>query len=594
MKIIHQFSKNFLESEFYQGETALNTGFLTANKKGDFASFFCQNQSRYQGWFFRNSENLYKIVEEISLENGNGPTELKNELWRHSRTSKIKNKTVIESFFLPERNRGLLYEIDQGEVFNVFLDFKPIYENSEQERFYKIEPGKSEIIIECRNKKDKIFLAIRLNSKDFSIREEWVRRFYDFDQKRNSLPFERSVFGALQIKASKMALGIGDSKKQAQKEANRIFDRAWELKKEKRKNIRNWLDFSKTGNSQISLAYLAAQNALRELIFENQNQKQISAGLPWFFEFWSRDAFISINSLMEKKDSRFWDVCEYYLSKAAKTGFLENKAGQTIKNADSTGWLLKRVGQAIEKGKVNEFTIWKIKKQVEQILEKTSQNKKDLSVLSGNGTWMDSINRPGERIELRAMELYGLKLAHSLTKETSYKISEVSLRFDTKEKFWKNGILFDSPDDPTIRPNIFLAYYIYPELLEPKEWQVCFDNALEALWLPWGGIATIDKNSPYFQPVHTGENSQSYHSGDSWFYLNNLTALVLRKINPERYRFYINKIIEASAKEILLVRAVGCHSELSSAQTLSGEGCWSQAWSNALFVELIRDILKNN
>jgi glycogen debranching enzyme len=392
-----------------------------------------------------------------------------------------------------------------------------------------------------------------------------------------------------------MAIGAGATKRQAHEEANYIFNKTYSLKKEKRQNIKKFIDFSKAKNPETSMAYYSSQNALRELSFEEHGQKQISAGLPWFFDFWTRDAFISMKALFPKDEKTFWEICHYSFNQIGKAGSLANKSSDLKQeNADSVGWLFKRVGEVIETKKINEITIWKVKKYLEQALVGLSKSsvKTELAMAVGGDTWMDSINRAGERIELQALRLYMLKLAYTLTKDSSYKILETSLKFKVKEKFWNGEILFDSPQDQTIRPNIFLAAYVYPELLEQKEWQRCFDNALDALWLPWGGVSTIDKKSPYFHEYHTGEINQSYHSGDSWFYINNLTALVLKKNNPERYKAYIDKIIEASSKEILLMQAIGCHGELSSANNLLSQGCWSQAWSNALFIELIQDILK--
>jgi len=595
MKVVHKISKNFFENELYQNETGFNAGFLTANRKGDFASFFNQNQSRYQGWFFRNFGKVYKLIEDISLTGEGKIIELRNEFWRHARVSKIDGKVAEESFFLPEKNRGLVYEITGNQSFNLFLDFKPIYNNLEKEGFYKIETSKNNIVIECCNQKEKVFLAIKLDKPKFLIKDTWIKRNYSLDMKRNSPPFEKYVFWALEINASKMAIGAGDTKKQAQGEANYIFAKTYKLKKEKRQSIKKFIDFSKAKNPEISMAYWASQNALRELIFEEHGQKQMSAGLPWFFNFWTRDAFISMKALLGRDENTFWRICHHSFNLIGKTGFLANKIGDSKQeNADSIGWLFKRAGEAIETKKLNEITIWKVKKYIEKTLDGLLKysNKTELAVAVDGDTWMDSINRAGERIELQALRLYMLKLAYNLTNDSSYKILEASLKFKVKEKFWNGEILFDSPEDQTIRPNIFLAAYIYPELLEEKEWQICFDNALNALWLPWGGLATIDKKSPYFHGRHTGEINQSYHSGDSWFYINNLTALVLKKNNPERYKFYIDKIIEASSKEILLMQAIGCHAELSSASELSSQGCPSQAWSSALFIELIQDILK--
>lgn len=595
MRITHKLSKNFLENEIYQGETGLNVGFLTANQKGDFASFFNENQSRYQGWFFRNFENVYKLIENISLEQNAKIVELKNEFWRHVRISKINSQVIEESFFLPENNRGLVYEINGQAPFNLFLDFKPIYDTTENERFYKIEKYKKGLFIECQNKKEKIFLVVKFGKSNFSIKQQWVKRNYTLDAKRNSLPFERYVFWAFGANATKMVIGVGNTKRQAFQEANYIFNKTYKLKKEKRQNIKKFLDFSKIKFPEISMAYWACQNALRELIFENSKQNIISAGLPWFFDFYSRDAFISIKPILHKNQNLFWKICQQSFSFINENGLLPNKFNdQKIENADAVGWLFKRIGESIEAKKINEITIWKVKKFLEKSLENCSKSltKTELVMANGNNTWMDSIDRTGERIELQALRLYMLKLAYNLTNDSTYKILEASLKFKVKEKFWNGQILFDSPNDQTIRPNIFLAYYIYPELLEQKEWQTCFDNALKVLWLNWGGISTIDKTSYYFQPQHTGENSQSYHSGDSWFYLNNLTAIVLYRNNPERYRNYIEKIIQASSKEILLMRAIGCHGEISSAESLTSQGCWSQAWSSALFIELINELYK--
>ncbi len=558
MEIIHKLSRNFLKQEIFKAQTVENVGFLTANKRGDFASFFNIPSSRYQGWFFRNANNLFKIVEDIAIAEKEDILTFKNEFWRHTRVLKTKKGIIQESFFLPENHNALVYELNQASACDLFLDYKAIYNNSEEERTYTIEQNKKNIIIECKNQKEKVFLAIKTDESRFLLKEEWIKRSYGLDIERNSPPYERYVFLALSVKAQKMVLAVGDTKKHAIAEANYVFHKTSKLKEEKRRNIKKFLDFSKIKNPEISMAYYCAQNGLREL--------KTSAGLPWFFESWARDTFISMKALFNKDEKTFWKTCFQDFNQTA----------------DSAGWLFKRIGERLENKKVNEIIVWKIRK----LLEKTLEN---LDESISQNTWMDSIDRTGERIELQALKLYMLKLAFSLTKETSYKIAETALKFRVKEKFWNGKFLKDGLNDETIRPNIFLAYYIYPELLEQKEWQLCFDNALNALWLPWGGVATIDKNSSYFNPSHTGENPQSYHSGDSWFFLNNLTAIVLRRNNPERYRNYIDKIIEASAKEILTMGTVGCHTELSSASHLSSQGCWSQAWSNAMFVELVRE-----
>ena len=91
-------------------------------------------------------------------------------------------------------------------------------------------------------------------------------------------------------------------------------------------------------------------------------------------------------------------------------------------------------------------------------------------------------------------------------------------------------------------------------------------------------------------PEHTGQGGESYHHGDSWFWLNSLAALSLHRIDKKRFKGNIEKIVHASAQEILWSGALGCHAELSSAKKLESRGCFNQAWSNAMFIELIDEI----
>lgn len=593
MLITHKLTKNFLEEETLQGEANGNVGFLLANKKGDYASFFDESQSRYQGWFCRKAGNMFKMAENIELAEKEKIQEIKNEFWRITRKNKTKIGFVEESFFLPQNHRALVYELNNPAPFNLFLDFKPTYDNSDEKRFYKIEIKEKNAIIECQNKNETVFLAIKTDSGGISLKEQWIKKHYQLDEQRNSPPLERYVFLALSIKAKKTVLAVSSDKKQAKKEANYVFEKTWKLKRERRKSIRGILEFPEIKDKKIAMSFHCCQSALSQLIFEENNQINIAAGLPWLFSVYSRDELVSLKALSQKQGSVFWKIILQQINLIGENGLLPNKINHEVaQNADAVGWLFKRIGEWLENKKLNEITVWKIKRQLEKTLENLSKfsNNKEFAFSLGRDTWMDTINRAGERIEIQALRLCMLKLAYKLTEDSSFKVLESSLKFKVKEKFWTGEVLLDSPNDYLIRPNVFLAAYIYPELLEKAEWQTCFDNILPALWLPWGGIATCDMNSQNFIAEHTGEMPQSYHSGDSWFYLNNLAAIVLHKINPERYKDYIGKILEASSEEILFMGAVSCHSELSSASELKSQGCWSQAWSNALFIELINKI----
>ena len=127
-------------------------------------------------------------------------------------------------------------------------------------------------------------------------------------------------------------------------------------------------------------------------------------------------------------------------------------------------------------------------------------------------------------------------------------------------------------------------------MLSKAEWTICFKTSLSKLWLSWGGLSSIDKKHLLFCKEYSGEKNKSYHRGDSWFWINNLAALVMNRTNKKQFKKYIDKIIQASTKEILYSGAVGHHAEVSSASKLKSQGCPVQAWSAALFIELIDEI----
>jgi glycogen debranching enzyme len=181
-----------------------------------------------------------------------------------------------------------------------------------------------------------------------------------------------------------------------------------------------------------------------------------------------------------------------------------------------------------------------------------------------------------------------------------YKNAEDDLRAKVLVHFYVNDNLVDFIYPETtgngltnasylIRPNVFIAYYVYSELLPAEQWEIIFDKALEGLWLDWGGLSSLDKRNSAFVNEHTGENNASYHRGDSWYYLNCMAATCLLKVNREKYLATADKIISACTEECLHNGVIGSLAEVSSAKELSGYGCFSQAWSLAMFIELIEE-----
>ena len=496
-----------------------------------------------------------------------------------------------------------------------------------------------------------LYLAIKSDNNFFDADGRWVERHYSDDENRNSPPFRRFVYNALRLKGKKFVFSASKNEKSAIKESEFVFNNLNGLKQKEKEhffntlkndNIKKILANNKI-SKEIKIAYVNAANSLSNLAVENKNFYGIFAGLPWFFQFWARDTLTSLKSISKINKNIAEKILSSYLENINADGRLPNIVGErsskSLGSADAIGWLFLRCGHLVDKINKDKETINSIKKSMHWIKQSRLASAKNIkeyikrcnSIISRkekeyfellyniensldksingllkfhtkggfdvNGTketWMDTDfggdDRKGARIELQALSLSMYNMGFELTQNHKYKVLENTLKIKAVQKFWNGKILADGLDDWTARPNLFIAAYAYPELLSQKEWEACFENSLKSLWLDWGGFATIDKKQDLFTDVHTGENPKSYHRGDSWFWLNNLAAMQLNKANNKKFQKYIKKIIEASTEDILWKGCIGCASELSSARELSPHGCFSQAWSNAMYMELVEEI----
>ncbi len=581
--------------------------FLITNKKG---SYFCvanENKSRYDGLFFFD-KNMYKIIESLRVVDSQKTSKIVNKFYDIEKS----NGDLTETFFMPHHHNSLVYELSNKSVFEVILDAKESYDQRQWGRFYTILQEDDKIIIKFVKKTDSrednsdgieeysLFLVLKFEGM-FKKIEEWKKVSYEFDKKRNSTPYGRYVFHAISLKTNKVVFSFSKNKENAKKEADYVFENTEILRKKQKEYYNNSLDLRKDLKDDVSMAYCCAVNSLDSLTF---NDKGIFAGLPWFFQFWTRDEAVSLKALMLQGN---FNLTKNVLSRHLKTILYDGKLPiksdyLKLRSADSAGWISKRAEDLmyiLENKKIlgNYLTKDEVKNKEERIEYSLDfmmkyHAKEDLIFNNAKETWMDSLSRDGFRIEIQAMQLSTYKLMYKLNNNKIYQKFEKKLKKEVIDKFWNKKWLADGVDDFTIRPNIFIAYYMYPKLLAQTEWVTCFNNALKCLWNNWGGIATIDKKDSLFRSRHTGENNKSYHNGDSWFWINNLAAIVLHRLDKKRYKKYINKILEASTKEILWQGMIGHHAELSSSYDLKSEGCLAQAWSAAMYIEMINEIYK--
>ena len=493
-----------------------------------------------------------------------------------------------------------------------------------------------------------LYLAVKSDYGTYGQIDEWIKRDYDQDRQRNSRS-ERFVYKALSAHGTRFVFSMSKNRETAINECKNSFLNFERLKKDEEHYTERMLDYFGANDlllknnipDDAKLAYVNAINSLNNLLVHDEFSPGLIAGFPWFFQYWSRDSLVSINQVARISHSMGAKMLSDYLNSIDGDGRIPNligSFGNFNKSCDAHGWLFARCHQmihrtrehrdivnsinriisSIKKSNPDDFAIKKISDaemiserefynshrleiSIESSLEKSffrlnkSKTMEMLEYNSAGETWMDSSyendNRAGFRIEIQAFRLNMHRLMFELTQDSKHKSLENMALAKVLQNFWNGNELADGMGDFTARPNVFIAAYVYRHLLSNEDWEKCLDSLIPKLWLDWGGLSTIDKSHNLFTDSDTGENAKSYHRGNSWFWINNTAAIVLQKLNKEKYSDKIKKIVSASTEDILWKGCIGCSSEMSDAKDLVSRGCSSQAWSNSMFIEMIEEVL---
>ncbi|MEM4261301.1 MAG: amylo-alpha-1,6-glucosidase [Candidatus Woesearchaeota archaeon] len=616
MLVTHKFKEKEISKEG-------SSSFLLISKTGSYISLAAEpdkhNISMYQGLFFpiitkNNDWDMYKTVENISIEKD--CTEVINDFIGITR----KYKATEEKFIM--LNHALFYELKYYDGYaNFELDMRPVHDFETLGRIYRIFKEDDILFVEyikyedenLKNEKYKKYIAVK-GVREYEIIDKWELRNYEYDKQRNSKS-DFFIYKGFKIKCNgflKLIISFSDNKIKAKNRAEFCYTHLDSLQNEKEKKIRNIITINKTNQRYWALA--CALNSLNQLNvkiqYDQKNIHGIYAGLPWFYQFWARDELIScIGLILSEKFDDVKLLLLKYLDLIDSVGRIPNRVpGSDLGSADGIGWLFKRIYDFIKileaRGILDKYFKENELRYIQQKLENTifgiknNYQKDGLIYNTHKETWMDTDygndTREGYRIEIQALYLGMLKCFNFLNKKLrittniSYKKEEKKIRKLVHDKFYINNYLNDGLNDNTIRPNVFLACYIYPNLLSRKEWESTFKKALQSLWLGWGGLASIDKKHRLFCNNYSGLTNESYHRGDSWFFINHIAGISMRNINNKMFKEYIEKIIQASSQEILWKGFIGHNSEVSSASELKSEGCLCQAWSAATFIELIK------
>lgn len=611
-------------------------GFLLGNKSGSYLSLSGKPTSRYMGFFVRHNGRLYRTLEDIIPVEGREVLKIVQKFWCIERLCK-SHIEFKETFLMVPGKNSFVYETDREMTLNLLFDFKESYDSRQYGRSYSVKIYNDIAVVEFTKQTDKredsqddsgqgheeykMYCAIaskndtksdiksdvkdNINNSSFKSVEDWTKRDYLLDRARQSQPFERWVYRALKAKSKCLVFSVAETEKKAISEAKEVIGSLSKIKLECEVQVKRYINGAgRIEDRELELAYKCCKSSLDSLLVRS-DVTGLYAGLWWFFQFWTRDETISCKAL---SSLGFRDEAKKILLenlKQLRGSKLPNfRPDGTHFSADAVGWLFFRLNELIDENRlsIEEINVVSValKKAIDDML--ACETKEHLPYLPPKETWMDSIDRAGVRIEICCQRIFMYKMAAKLSKEPKEREFYSKLAEQLIEKIrdllWEGSYLMDGAViahgkwtyDTKVRPNIFIAYAFEPELLNRELWLKCFQKILAECWMEWGGISTLSINDPDFKPHHSGENALSYHNGDSWFWLDNLAALCMARVSREHFDKYINSIVKASSTEILYHGLIGHHAELSSASELKSEGCLAQAWSSAMFIELVHEL----
>ena len=473
MILVHQFGNHKIYKDIPD-----NSQFLLTNKLGGFFYWQENQTSRYQGFYFKGSDKMLKTIAQTRLGVSLAIKRVKNNFWNFEVE---RSSGLVERFFMDPRSDSLIYELNNPIAFSLVLDCKEIFDNDSDGRFYDISEEDGCVVISYAKKQGGVarynyFLAVAGKDYAFERKGEWEPRKYAYDEARRDPPCERYVFNAGVLKGKEFVFSAGIDKEEAKKTARAVLkdkERVKELLSEK------FNDFVAANqvpieDEEIKMARLAAKFSLQSLAVFGESHSPVGlyAGIPWFAQFWFRDFAISAPQLdLEIERAIFLNYLDRY----------EQEGAEVLSSAADTEGLFFRVADGLaRKGAFSEEEKLRVKNLLLKYIDEVLPLKmKDGLVFSGpKETWMDTAfkgcGRCGASIEIQALALSSLRLACALTKDRKYAQKEYELLKAVRTNCWGVVTLTVGFVDKTKRPNIFLAYYFYPDLLLEHEWVKCF------------------------------------------------------------------------------------------------------------------------
>ena len=395
---------------------------------------------------------------------------------------------------------------------------------------------------------------------------------------------------------------------------------------ERTNRLNSRLDRTRLHSNDADLdAAVAWAHASLDALIMNQTGKGIYAGLPWFDDYWGRDAFISFAGGALISGS-FAEARKILLSFAdlQNTDPLDENYGRIPNRAqpediiynttDGTPWFVRSIWDYYRYTGDVDF-LNKMWPGISLATMGALQNWTDESGILRHAdadTWMDARGPDGpwsprgdRAIEIQFIWRDQLEITRRLAKlfkETEFEsqLSDVLTKlefginsFRSEEGgYWVDHLNDDDSQDLQIRPNIFLVPPLFKETCDWSSFQKLAPQLVSNK-----GVLSLSQDDPNFHPYHhlAGLYVQdaAYHNGIIWTW--NSAATITPAVRFHQYH-YVQSIHEDLTDQILNRGAVGTIAELTDTWPRNGEtqlsGTFSQAWSLAEYLRTFyQDIL---
>ncbi|OVE74631.1 hypothetical protein BVX95_01710, partial [archaeon D22] len=347
---------------------------------------------------------------------------------------------TTERFFMHEN--GLLYEIENYEGYSLLtLDCRKINDYSNKGHNYNIYEENGFTVIEYTKTDEnddgkvllKKYIVIKTDSGIEKL-EKWNNNQFELDKNRKA-GGENYVYEALRFNvkgSARIVFYCANNKEVAMNNANYLYYSNEHLKNLKKEQIEKLTKNNIQVSKRIGMAYKCALKSLDDLTVAINDQPMIYAGLPWFFQVWSRDEAISLKALMlEKEYEKVKNIIFRQIKYILKDGRIPNRYPPSqLSSADGVGWTFKRIFDFIlllqkrnELDKVlSREDLLILKEKIVDSLNKllVYRTKDSFAINSAKETWMDTDNggdaRDGMRIEIQALRLSMYEFAAFLSK----------------------------------------------------------------------------------------------------------------------------------------------------------------------------------